>query len=598
VAAGADVLIGVSAAGAFSPELIELMARKPIVFALANPDPEIMPEAVLAVAPDAIVATGRSDRPNQINNVLAFPFVFRGALDARARQITPSMRVAAVRALASLTTDEGSLLPSPFDPRLLETIAPAVAAASASTSEHVYVPHFTRVEVDPLGDVEVPEERLFGAQTQRAVTNFPLSGISVASMPDLIRALAWVKKAAALANREIGELAPDVARWIVRACDEVAVGRWDAEFVVDVLQGGAGTSTNMNANEVIANRALELAGFRRGDYTRIHPNDHVNRSQSTNDAYATAVRLSVFEANRRLLAQLVALAKVFEAKASQFEHIPKLGRTQLQDAVPMTLGQEFGAFATTVAEDADRGAEMGLLFLEVNLGGTAIGTGAGASGAYRAAVVAKLRQVSDLPVIAAENLIEATWDMGAFVLYSGFLKRVASKLSKIANDLRLLSSGPRGGFGEIILPQRQPGSSLMPGKVNPVIPEAVNAAAFKVFGLDTAITFAAEAGQLQLNAFEPVIVSSLHEGIGLLTNAIRLLIDNCLLELTADASSCRSKLDASTALATHLVPEIGYGRAAEVAKRALRGGTLREAVIALEPGALHILDEAFGHDGR
>ncbi len=594
VAAGADVLIGVSAAGAFTPQMIEQMAPRPIVFALANPDPEIMPEAVLAIVPDAIVATGRSDRPNQINNVLAFPFIFRGALDARARRITPAMRAAAVNALAGIPTNPGSLLPSPFDPRLREMIPPAVAAAAAldisPRTQHRST--VMRTEGDPLGTIEVPNERLFGAQTQRAVTNFPLSGIAVSSIPELIKTLAWVKKAAALANMETGELSPEIGQWIVRACDEVSAGRWDAEFVVDVLQGGAGTSTNMNANEVIANRALELAGFRRADYSRIHPNDHVNRSQSTNDAYATAVRLSVHEANKRLLIELGALATAMEVKASQFDHIPKLARTQLQDAVPMTLGQEFRAFAATIAEDAERGAEMGPLFLEVNLGGTAIGTGAGASDAYRALVIGKLQEVSGLSVVPAKNLIEASWDMGAFVLYSGYLKRVASKLSKIANDLRLLSSGPRGGFGEIALPQRQPGSSLMPGKVNPVIPEAVNAAAFRVFGLDTAVTFAAEAGQLQLNAFEPVIVSSIHEGVQLLANAIRLLIDNCLIDLTADAAACRRNLEASMALATHLVPTIGYGRAAEVAKLALQGGTLRDAVIALEPASLGILDEA------
>jgi aspartate ammonia-lyase len=286
------------------------------------------------------------------------------------------------------------------------------------------------------------------------------------------------------------------------------------------------------------------------------------------------------------------------AKASQFEHIRKLGRTQLQDAVPMTLGQEFAAYAATIAEDADRAVEVGRLFLEVNLGGTAIGTGVGASPDYQQAIVRNLRAVSGLDVVAATNLIEATWDMGAFVLYSGFLKRVASKLSKIANDLRLLSSGPRGGFGEIWLPQRQPGSSIMPGKVNPVIPEAVNAAAFRVFGLDTTVTFAAEAGQLQLNAFEPVILSSIHESVTLLGNAITQLIDKCLDGMTANAEGCTQNLEAGTALATNLVPLIGYTRAAEVAKLALRnGGTLREAVIALEPAMLPMIDMMTGRSG-
>lgn len=455
--------------------------------------------------------------------------------------------------------------------------------------------HATRSESDPLGEVDVPVERLFGAQTQRAVDNFPLTGVTISSMPLLIRSLAQVKKAAALTNMEIGELSPEIGRWIVSACDEVAAGRWDGEFVVDILQGGAGTSTNMNANEVIANRALELAGLRRADYASIHPNDHVNRSQSTNDAYATAVRLAVYGANEILLRRLAELSEAFSAKASQFDHIPKLGRTQLQDAVPMSLGMEFGAFAATIAEDAERGRELGALFLEVNLGGTAIGTGAGASPEYRERVVGKLAEVTGLPVKGASNLLEATWDMGAFVLYSGYLKRVASKLSKIANDLRLLSSGPRAGIGEILLPQRQPGSSIMPGKVNPVIPEAVNAAAFRVFGLDTTVTFAAEAGQLQLNAFEPVILASIDESVHLLSNAIALLIEKCLVDLEANPDVCRANLEASTALATFLVPTIGYTRAAEIAQRALHDGTsLRDAAMAMEPSVIPLLDAALG----
>lgn len=594
IAVGADALIGVSAAGAFDVATIAAMTPRPIVFALANPEPEIMPENVLGAVPDAIVATGRSDRPNQINNVLAFPFLFRGALDGRARRITPAMLVAATKALASIPTEDDALLPSPFDPRLSRMISPAVAeAAHADADEAFAALPTTRSESDPLGEVDVPVERLFGAQTQRALHNFPLSGIPIGSMPLLVRSLAQVKKAAALTNVEIGEMRPEIGRWIVRACDEVASGRWDGEFVVDILQGGAGTSTNMNANEVIANRALELAGLRRADYARIHPNDHVNRSQSTNDAYATAVRLAVHAANEHLCDHLVDLSNALSAKASQFNHIPKLGRTQLQDAVPMTLGQEFGAFAATIAEDAERGREIGALFLEVNIGGTAIGTGAGASKEYQARIIDRLREVTGLPVTRAGNLIEATWDMGAFVLYSGYLKRVASKLSKIANDLRLLSSGPRGGIGEIWLPQRQPGSSIMPGKVNPVILEAVNAAAFRVFGLDTAVTFAAEAGQLQLNAFEPVILSSINESTQLLGNAIALLIDKCLVDLEANAEACRVNLEESTALAIYLVPAIGYIRAAEIAKRALQdGSSLREAAQMLEPSAVPLLDEA------
>lgn len=440
-----------------------------------------------------------------------------------------------------------------------------------------------RAEVDPLGVVHVSADSLFGAQTQRAVDNFAISGTSIARMPLLIRALALVKKAAALANVEAGELASDVAGPVIRACDEAAGGELDHAFVVDVFQGGAGTSTNMNMNEVLANRALEIMGHGRGRYDVVSPNDHVNRSQSTNDAYATAVRLTVLLLNRHLVRALENLADAVEGKASELADVAKLGRTQLQDAVPMTLGQEFGAFATTLREDAARASEMGRLFLEVNLGGTAIGTGVGASAKYCDVVVEKLRETTGLPVTRADNLIEATWDMGAFVLYSGLLKRVASKLSKMCNDLRLLSSGPRGGFGEIRLPERQPGSSLMPGKVNPVIPEAVNQIAFRVFGADTAITFAAEAGQLQLNAFEPVIIWSIYEAVELLVAGLDLLTDKCVVGIEADAANCAENLARSTALATALVPLLGYARAAEVAKLALaRGMSIESALKEIE----------------
>lgn len=444
-----------------------------------------------------------------------------------------------------------------------------------------------RSETDPLGSVQVLNARLFGAQTQRAITNFPISGISVATMPGLIRALAQVKKAAALTNLGAGELPAEKAAAIVQACDEIVDGRWHEEFAVDVLQGGAGTSTNMNANEVIANRALEILGFARGRYDVISPNDHVNRSQSTNDAYATAVRLAVYALNERLVATLQQLSRAMERKSEEFCGISKLGRTQLQDAVPMTLGQEFGGYAITISEDAARSHELGRLFLEVNLGGTAIGTRVGASPRYGDDIINSLREVTGLPVVGATNLMEATWDMGAFVLYSGMLKRIASKLSKIANDLRLLSSGPRGGFAEIHLPQRQPGSSIMPGKVNPVILEAMNQVAFRVFGLDTTVTFAAEGGQLQLNAFEPVIIWSIHEAVTLLVSGIAMLETNCVTGITADAPNCRRHLVESTALATELVPLMGYARAAEIAKAALVDGTdLRTAVAKWEPAFL------------
>lgn len=412
-------------------------------------------------------------------------------------------------------------------------------------------------------------------------------------MPALLIALAEVKRAAAQANFAIGELDADRAMAIVQACDEIIAGSWHGEFVVDVLQGGAGTSTNMNMNEVVANRALMLLGHEHGQYDRLNPNDHVNRSQSTNDAYATAVRLSVYSKNRRLVQALADLENAFRSKAEEFGTIPKLGRTQLQDAVPMTLGQEFDAFAATIGEDRLRADEIGDLFLEVNLGGTAIGTGIGANPAYSERVLDCLRNSTGLKIVQASNLFEATWDMGAFVLYSGLLKRIAVKISKIASDLRLLASGPRGGLGEIKLPDRQPGSSLMPGKVNPVIPEAINQVAYRVFGADTTITFAADAGQLQLNAFEPIIAWSLHEAIDLLTAGMDVLANNCVSDISANPEACQDNLVRSTALATALVPQIGYMRAAELAKTALRDGIdLESAVAKLEPSSLPLLHRA------
>ena len=448
------------------------------------------------------------------------------------------------------------------------------------SSSHTASPD--RIESDPLGPVEVPGGSLYGPQTERARINFPLTGRTIAQCPELIVALAQVKKAAALTNGRNGDLPPDKAEAIVQACDEIAGGAHHAHFPVDVCQGGAGTSTNMNANEVIANRALEILGHAVGDYATINPNDHVNRNQSTNDAYATAVRLAVFALNGRLMAALERLAAAMEERGQSFAAIAKLGRTQLQDAVPMTLGEEFCAFATTLREDVQRAGEVARLLLEINLGGTAIGTGIAASPSYRKDICATLGEVTGLSVVPAANLVEATWDMGAFVLYSGMLKRVASKLSKIANDLRLLSSGPRGGIGEIALPRRQPGSSIMPGKVNPVIPEAVNAVAFRVFGLDLTVTFAAEGGQLQLNAFEPVIYWSLDEAVKLLVHGMDMLTEHCVVGIEANAEHCRENLLQSTALATELVPLIGYARAAAVATRAQQSGNLLAAVEALE----------------
>ncbi len=432
------------------------------------------------------------------------------------------------------------------------------------------VPPGCRVETDLLGMALVPEASLFGLQTQRAIANFPISGRSIAELPLLIRSLAQVKKAAALTNLANDEIERTVAEAIIVACDLVIDGQHLEAFTVDILQGGAGTSTNMNMNEVLANLALISLGHLPGDYSVVHPNDHVNRNQSTNDVYATAARLSVYEGNLRLIQSIEALADKFEKKASSFKDIRKLGRTQLQDAVPMTVEQEFQAFASTLREDAARARETGLFFLEVNLGGTAVGSGVGASEAYSANVVEVLKSVTGRNVVRAKDLFEASWDMGAFVFYSGLLKRLAAKLSKICNDLRLLGSGPCGGLSEIGLPPMQPGSSIMPGKINPVIPEVVNQVAFKIFGLDLTITFAAEAGQLQLNAFAPIIVSSTTEAIMLLCSAMDVLGTRCVDDIVLIESRCKVHLETSLASATDLVPIIGYKSATEVAALALK----------------------------
>ncbi len=446
---------------------------------------------------------------------------------------------------------------------------------STSSSPHTAF----RTESDSLGSCAVPADALYGVQTQRALDNFRISGIPLSHHRDLIRALGMVKRAAAVTNHALGILPDSLCAAIVAACDEVIAGKHLDAFPLDVFQGGAGTSSNMNANEVIANLALRFLGKAPGDYATIHPNDHVNLSQSTNDAYATAVRLSVLLTNESLMEALLGLAEAFEEKARQFANVVKLGRTQMQDAVPMTLGQEFGAFAATIREDVARGHEIVRLFCEVNLGGTAIGTGLNAPEGYAPRVVAELARISGHPLVSAGNLIEATWDMGAFVLFSGMLKRIGVKLSKVCNDLRLLSSGPRGGFGEIRLPPMQPGSSIMPGKVNPVIPEVVSQVCYQVVGYDTAITFAAEAGQLQLNAMEPLIVHDIHMGIDLLAAAARTLTEKCVQGIEADADRCQRFVEMSTSLATALVPVLGYAHAAEIAKAALASGkSVRETV--------------------
>jgi aspartate ammonia-lyase len=430
----------------------------------------------------------------------------------------------------------------------------------------------TRVEKDLLGTREVPNDALYGVQTLRALENFPITGIAIREFPALIEAIAAVKEAAALANAELGLLDADRCKAIVQAAQEIRNGRHHEHFLVDVIQGGAGTSTNMNANEVIANRALELLGEPRGAYDILHPNEHVNLSQSTNDVYPTAVRLALHGEIEGLRIAMREIAESFLAKGAEFAPLLKIGRTQLQDAVPMTLGQEFSAFGHTILEDVDRLGEALSLIREINMGATAIGTGITAPAGYTDAVRRHLSDVTGLALITAPDLVEATSDTGAFVQLSGVLKRCATKLSRICNDLRLLSSGPRAGFGEINLPPMQPGSSIMPGKVNPVIPEVVNQVCFEIIGGDVTVTIAAEAGQFQLNAFEPVIAYRLLRGIDSLRNACVVLRTRCVDGITANPDRLKRFVEESIGIVTALVPLLGYDTATAVAKEALASG--------------------------
>ena len=429
----------------------------------------------------------------------------------------------------------------------------------------------TRTEHDLLGHRDVPHEMYYGIQTMRGIENFPISGITLNFFPELIIALAMVKMAAAKANHELGFLPADITDAIVDACVEIINGKHHRHFVVDMIQGGAGTSTNMNANEVIANRTLEILGYEKGEYRFCHPNSHVNMSQSTNDVYPSAVKIALIHSNEKLVEVLRMLIDGFKEKEAEFAGVIKMGRTQLQDAVPMTLGQTFGAYATTLEEEIDRLNENVRLFMEVNMGGTAIGTGINADPEYSGKVVYYLRQITALDIKLASNLVEATQDTGAFVMYSAAVKRLAVKLSKICNDLRLLSSGPRAGLNEINLPAMQPGSSIMPGKVNPVIPEVVNQIAFKVIGNDLTVTLAAEAGQLELNVMEPVIVQSLFESIEMLKNGMTTLLQRCVNGITANADHCRSMVLNSIGLVTALNPILGYETCSMLAREASSG---------------------------
>jgi aspartate ammonia-lyase len=460
--------------------------------------------------------------------------------------------------------------------RAARSISQRLAATDATLVGHGRVLGFggarTRTEHDLLGERDVPADAMYGVQTLRALENFPITGTPLREFPVLIEALGAVKEAAALANAEAGLLDQERCDVIVRAAQELRAGRHHEHFVVDMIQGGAGTSTNMNANEVIANRALELLGKERGDYKAVHPNNHVNLSQSTNDVYPTAVKIALHRAIEGLRGAMKDLAGAFLAKGKEFNTLVKMGRTQLQDAVPMTLGQEFTAFGHTILEDVDRLGEAQALIREINMGATAIGTGITAPQGYADAVCRELSRVTGLALITAPDLVEATADTGAFVQLSGVLKRCAVKLSKICNDLRLLSSGPRAGLGEINLPAMQPGSSIMPGKVNPVIPEVVNQVCFDIIGSDVTVTLAAEAGQLQLNVFEPVIAYRLLHSIDTLKNACVVLRERCVTGITANPGRMRQFVEHSIGIVTALLPIIGYEQATSVAKEALDSG--------------------------
>lgn len=430
----------------------------------------------------------------------------------------------------------------------------------------------TRTEHDLLGYKEVPEEYYFGIQTLRALENFDISRSRLYFYPEFIKALAVVKEAAALANKDLGVMDAKVADAIVEACKRIENGELHNHFVVDMVQGGAGTSTNMNANEVIANLALEILGHNKGEYEYCHPNNHVNLAQSTNDAYPTAIRLAILNSNPKLVAALKDLIEAFKAKGQEFKDVIKMGRTQLQDAVPVTLGQEFDAYAATLSEEIERLEQNAKLFYEMNMGATAIGTGINSDPDYTPLCIKHLCDITGMPIVAASNMIEATNDTGSYVIYSSAVKRLAVKLSKICNDLRLMSSGPRTGLGEINLPPMQPGSSIMPGKVNPVIPEVVNQIAFKVIGNDLTVTFAAEAGQLELNVMEPVIVQSIFESIEMLINGMNTLRERCINGITANVEHLKNMVYNSIGLVTALNPYLGYETSTVLAKEALVSG--------------------------
>lgn len=443
----------------------------------------------------------------------------------------------------------------------------------------------TRIEFDSIGDMHVPIEAYYGVQTLRAKNNFHITNRTI--HPELIISLAEIKKAAAITNIDINKLNRKVGAAIIQACNEIISGRLHDEFIVDPIQGGAGTSTNMNANEVIANRAIEILGGKKGDYSLVHPNDHVNMAQSTNDVFPTAGKLVIIKMLVNAVYELERLYEVLEEKAIEFNDVIKMGRTQLQDAVPIRLGQSFHAFASVIKRDINRLSRVQEEMLTVNMGATAIGTSINGSLDYLKNITLNLKKVTGLNLTQAEDLIDGTQNLDGFVSVSGVLKTCAVNLSKMANDLRLLSSGPKTGIGEINLPSMQNGSSIMPGKINPVIPEVVSQVAFNIMGNDFTITMAAEAGQLELNAFEPVLFYNLFESIETLRNATKTFVDNCIVGITANKERCAQLVNDSVGIVTVLCPYIGYKKSADIAKEALKTGISVKEII-LREGILSI----------
>ena len=442
-----------------------------------------------------------------------------------------------------------------------------------------------RVEKDSIGVKDIPEEVYYGVQTLRAAENFHITGLNM--HPEIINSLAYIKKASAITNCEVGILEKKKAQAIVQACDEIIEGKFHDDFIVDPIQGGAGTSLNMNANEVIANRAIEILGGKKGDYTIVNPNDDVNCGQSTNDVIPTAGKMTSLHLLQNLKKQLMRLYDALNEKAKEFDHVIKMGRTQMQDAVPIRLGQEFKAYSVAIMRDIHRMDKAMDEMRTLNMGGTAIGTGINADENYLRRIVPNLSEISGMEFIQAFDLIDATQNLDSFVAVSGAVKACAVTLSKMSNDLRLMSSGPRAGFGEINLPAKQNGSSIMPGKVNPVIPEVVNQVAFNIIGNDMTITMAAEAGQLELNAFEPIIFYCMFQSIDTLGYAVETLVDNCIVGITANEERCRQLVENSVGIITAICPHVGYEKTADIAKKAINSNESVRSLILKE----NIMDE-------